>query len=328
MTPIVAAWRSFHHAFAFLVSAFFIWLAAGPAMADQTQVMILTWRGETQAEQGFRQGLADAGVDAHIVTYDANRDRNALASFIRENIDQIRNADIVYTFGTTTAQVLHAASGGQTNHVFNIVSDPVSAGIIDNMDRPGDRTTGTSHVVPLDIAFQLLEGVKPFQTLGFMFDPNEENTVTRMRTAAQVLNDLGKTIKPIRVVPEADILHQQVDRLAEELKGVDMLYIPSGSSLIANANDLFAVLPDDILVVGAVGAYVEAGAAFALGPDYFERGLVTAGTAVEILNGAVPGTIPVNQISMDGINLVARADSEDVYNLDFSSVENEISIIE
>ncbi|MDC0737645.1 ABC transporter substrate-binding protein [Cognatishimia sp. SS12] len=302
-------------------------VSALPAAAEQAQVVMLTWRGDTPAEQGFRQGLSDAGVDAAITSFDANRDRTALAGYIRDNLDQLTKADVVYTFGTTTSQVLHTAGGGQTKHVFNIVSDPVAAGIVNSLDQPGGWVTGTTHVVPLDVAFDLINKVKPFQTIGFLFDPNEENTVVQMRTATRVLEGMGKTIKPIRIVPEEGILSQQEDRLDQELEGLDLLYVPSASSLIANADAVFEALPKDIFIVGAVGRYVEAGAAIALGPDYFERGIATARSAIQILNGADPGAIPVNRVNMDGVNLVVKDGSADQYGLDFSQVPVSITAL-
>ena len=62
------------------------------AKADPAQIVMLTWRGETAAEQGFVQGLERAAIDAEITTFDAQRDRLRLSEYIRDNIEMLRSA--------------------------------------------------------------------------------------------------------------------------------------------------------------------------------------------------------------------------------------------
>ncbi|KUE78936.1 hypothetical protein ATO46_19265 [Aeromonas schubertii] len=48
--------------------------------AQALTIAMVLWRGETQAEEGFRDELARLGYRARFVTFNANLDRNQLAT--------------------------------------------------------------------------------------------------------------------------------------------------------------------------------------------------------------------------------------------------------
>lgn len=287
-----------------------------PAQATVAEILMLTWRGETEAERGFRDRLREHGIEARITVFDAARERRALAEYLRAEEATLPNYDLVYTFGTTASKVLKSASRGQATQLFNIVSDPVAAGLVTSLDAPGGRTTGTTHTVSLEMTFQVLDQLVEYQSIVVVYDPREDNTIAVKDTVLRVGAERGKSVKAVRFVPDAADLNPQLTNFRAQLDGVDLVYIPSGSSFAERGEDLLNVVPDTVLTVGAIGRYVELGAVLSVGPDYYERGAATAESAVQILNGMSAGSVPVNEVSSDGIVLYVHKDRAEALGLD------------
>ena len=69
-----------------------------------------------------------------------------------------RNVDVLITGGTAAAKALKSATG-TIPIVMAIVGDPVAAGLVDSLARPGGNATGFSIVAP-DLSGKRLELLK------------------------------------------------------------------------------------------------------------------------------------------------------------------------
>lgn len=119
-----------------------------PAAArERVEIALVLWRGETEAEKGFRQRLAASpDYEVAITTFDAAQNKEKLKQILA-GLDPKRFR-LVYTFGTLATQ----AALQQTRDIpiiFNIVQRPVEGGIAADMARPGGRATGASNLVPM-----------------------------------------------------------------------------------------------------------------------------------------------------------------------------------
>ena len=122
---------------------------------ERVEIAMVLWRGETEAEKGFREKLA-ASPDYEVVitAFDAGQNKEKLDRILA-GLDPKRFR-LAYTFGTMVTQ----AALQQTSDIpiiFNIVQRPVEGRIAASMERPGNRATGASNLVPMDSAFRTLE---------------------------------------------------------------------------------------------------------------------------------------------------------------------------
>ncbi len=102
-------------------------------------VVMLLWRGMTQAEQGFVDEM-NQNDNVRITILDADKNRQTLAKHIN-SLDGLE-PDLIYTFGTTITLSLLGSTNAPTEFnnngtipvVFNIVSDPIGSKIVDSVD--------------------------------------------------------------------------------------------------------------------------------------------------------------------------------------------------
>ena len=164
-------------------------LAAGAAFprealaaAKPYHLYMVTWRGMTDAETGFKDYLARRAIDVRYTWRDAGQDRARLAEFARE-IEAMK-PDLVYTWGTSVTlgiagtQDRPAPGIASIPVVFSIVADPVGAKIVPSLRRPGRDVTGVTHVAPLAAQLEAIRAYRPFTKLGVLFNSAEANSVS------------------------------------------------------------------------------------------------------------------------------------------------------
>ena len=123
-------------------------LCALPAQA-LTIAMVL-WRGETDAERGFRDELNRLGHHPTFVTFNANQDRTVLATLLRQQLlPSLTDYDYIYCFGTTATAMVKSLVGNRKPLIFSIVSDPVGAGFLSDDKTENQMVAGTSNMVPI-----------------------------------------------------------------------------------------------------------------------------------------------------------------------------------
>jgi ABC-type uncharacterized transport system substrate-binding protein len=74
------------------------------ANAKDLKIAMMLWRGETEAEKGFRDGLKAFGYSVQYTVMNAGQDRTELGRLLREELKlKLDGFDYVYLFGTTLA---------------------------------------------------------------------------------------------------------------------------------------------------------------------------------------------------------------------------------
>ncbi len=283
----------------------FIGLPALAGNADKSStIVMLTWRGQTAAKTGFTETLAASGRKIDLIQFDAGRDRSALAKFLRANVDLLKTADGVYTFGTLTSRVVQSLGLEDVPHVFNIVADPVGTNLVKNLEMPGVPRTGAKNTVPLKSLFFVLSQAVEFSNVAVIFDPRELTSEVQLTEASRLVKSMGRRVKGVRYVPDAQNAKNQLDLLEAQLKGVDLIFVPAVSSLITHMETIANVAPENSVIVGVVEAQVHKGATMSIGTDYAERGRVAGNMMLSILDGADPASIPVNEVQIEDAKIV------------------------
>lgn len=275
--------------------------SVNPTVASETEatVIMLTWRGKTNAETAFLEALENSDRSIKVTHFDAGRDRRVLGEYLHSNKDALREADVIYTFGTLTARTVKSFDLRGVPHVFNIVADPVGTGLVESLQKPGVERTGAKNTVPLAPAFKMLDEAIEFTSIAVLFDPREVTSEAQVAQVSAALVNMGKVVKGVRFVPDAGNVPGQIETMRNALSDVDLIYIPAVSSFVGQTKWISEASPKDAVIVGAIEAYVGKGATIAIATDYFERGRAAAEIVLEILNGASPSSIPVREVAIE-----------------------------
>jgi putative ABC transport system substrate-binding protein len=177
-----------------------------------------------------------------------------------------------------------------------IIGDPVAAGLVESLARPGGNATGFSIVAPdlsgkrLELLKEIVPAVSPVAVMLNSRNPQSQFELKEMETAARVL---GLQIHPIEISPERP-LEQGFAAMSQAL----------ARSLIVLTDPIFFSRRERIVELAASNRlpamyffqdFVEAGGLLSYGPsdtDLYRR----AATYVDrVLKGAKPSELPVEQ---------------------------------
>lgn len=256
-----------------------------------TTVAMITWRGETDAERGFADGLVSYQHPVNIVRYHADQDMGRL----KQIISRIRKsrADLIYVFGTIATQtVLEEIKDIPV--VFNIVNRPVAAGIIKSWSDSGNNATGASNQVPVESQLKALKKVVRFRRLGIIYNPLEPNSRIQIEIAEKLQKTMDFSLVDFQISSPSDLA-----TVMPRIKGaVDAVFIPADSLMISLGDDLSRWinaqgLPSLATVETLV---VDHGLLMGLQPSYYQLGLQAAEKARRILDGAPPSDIPSSRL--------------------------------
>ena len=179
--------------------------------------------------------------------------------------------------------------------VFAVVSDPVGAGLVDSLARPGGNVTGVANQTS-DTAGKKLEllreAVPGLRRLAIMANVGNPASVLEMGEVQATARTLGLEVTTSEIRRAEDIAPA-----FEALKDrADALYL--GPDPLMNTNRTRV----NILAVGArlptmQGAreYVEAGGLMSYGPNFADQFRRVADFVDKILRGTKPADIPVEQ---------------------------------
>ena len=296
-----------------LLSAILLPPAGAMAAAkEKIDVAMILFRGESQAEQGFRETLQKSErYDVTFTVLDAEHNPQKLNRIVRE-IDPARYR-LIYTFGTlaTLSAMKHIHD---TPIVFNIVQRPVEAGIVRSWDGPGNRVTGASNFVSMGSAFRTLRLILHIHKLGFLFYRNDPATQVQKKDIEGQEKVFGfrKIDFP---VDSKEAIPLTLKRVIDAK--VDAVMIPADAFLTAFAADIIGTLNrHKIPTVVVIPEMVKNnGALIALGADYYTLGRMAAENALEILAGKKPDELPVRTV--DTLNIVVNLKTADRLGINF-----------
>ncbi len=268
---------------------------AGP---QNLKVAMVLWRGETKAEFGLKDKLKELGYSVHYTIYNAEQNRSNLAHMLRMGLEpKHKQFDYIYSFGTTASQMTRRVVLDRIPHIFNIVTAPKEAGIVENMDSTGGNVSGISHSSSLELQIKSALQIKKFTKIGYFFNPREENS----KITLEQLDSIGKNYKfevvIFRCAPNSEMLLNYLQKLVETPSTVDAVYLPLDSYIISKASVLGEKLKiAKIMSIGAQKDYIDNGALLGLIPDYYQLGTVAAGIIDRHRKGEKLENIPVHTV--------------------------------
>jgi len=209
------------------------------ARAQQSPVPVIgilhlgTPEGSATLMAAFRQGLAEAGfVDGRNVALD-HRWAYGNADRLRELADELvrRRVTLIVTPGNIIAALAAKAATTTIPIVFNTGTDPVEAGLVASLNKPGGNITGVSYMNEELGAKRLgiLRELLPKSTrLGLIVNPSSPTTDAVVADLKAAATSVGCELEVATVVTGNDL-------------------VPAVASLVQKGIDAFLTKPDQLL---------------------------------------------------------------------------------
>ena len=273
---------------------------------NKTTVGILltaTHSALNDAKDGFIEALKANGYeDAEFVVRNPEGDATTMNSMATE---LVRKSDIVLGVGTPAAVALQSARDAEELDVtilFTAVTDPVSAGLMDDVNKPTD-ITGTNDMNPVadqvDLILELAPGIKK---LGVLYNVAETNSQVQaeMVKAQAALKNVEVVVK---TVSEAIEISAATTALIQTEK-VEAIYIPT-DNLMASNMPAIAAVSDELKVPTVCGeaGMVAAGGTITYSINYKSLGYLTGEMAAKILSGTPCSEVPSTSVDAAGLEV-------------------------
>ena len=258
-----------------------------PAAADDAQFQ--TWVG------AFLQALGQAGwIIGSNVRIDT-RWATANAANIRRHAAELAALapDVILSYGSSTVGPLLQATR-TVPIVFPIIGDPVAAGFVDNLARPGGNATGfmTSEYGLAGKWLELLKQIAPSVTRAAVLrNPATPTGPAQFGVIQALAPSLRVEVNPVNM-RDAGEIERAVAALARAPNGGLIVTAGSGAQLHRNLIVTLAAR-HKLPTVYFERNFVAAGGLVSYGADYVDQFRRAAGYVDRILKGEKPADLPV-----------------------------------
>jgi len=245
----------------------------------------------------FRQALRDLGhVEGQNIAIEyrhAEGKFDRLPGFAAELVGL--KEDVLV--GVTTNAVLAAKDATRTIPiVFVGVSDPIGAGLIDSLARPGGNLTGFTNIAPVlsGKRLELLkETVPKLSRVAVLWDPQSPCSVPQWKETELAATELGLRLFSM----EASSVDEYEGAFKEAVKARSGALAVTLNPVSNSNQKPIAELATKyrLPTMCARGDYVDNGCMMSYGPSYVAEGRDAARYVDKILKGSKPADLPVEQ---------------------------------
>ncbi len=244
--------------------------------------------------KGFQDDLRENGTRAEYQIHNAQANM-ATAQQIGSQI-MGEQPDLILTIATPTSQAVAQAMKKaphmkSTPLLFTAVTDPIVAGLVKDLDRPGGNITGVSDQLPVDQHMAGLKRVVPqLKTLGVLYNAGEANSKITVKRIIVAGSQMGFAVVEATVSKSADVY-----QAAQSLVGrVDAIFVPTDNTVVTALEAAVKVCTQNKVPLFCADVdSVARGAVAAMGFDYYKHGRQTGAMARRIIAGASPADTPV-----------------------------------
>lgn len=273
-------------------------------------ILMITFRGETDVDKGFRAYLADAGLQVRYTVRDVQQDVSRIPSILQEA--KALAPDLIYVWGTpVTLAVVGPYDEPDTQRryvhdipvVFALVAAPVQSRIVPRLDAPGRKVTGAVHVVPPEVQLRVMQNYRPFTKLGVLYNGAEPNSRAIVAQARAFCQRQGAELveRTFHANDQGQPVGDGVEDLVAQIHaaGAQWLYLLPDTFLGTLYGRITpAALQLQLPSFGAAELAVRSGGALlGLVSRYYSVGQLAGAKAVDILVGGKPaGALPVETL--------------------------------
>lgn len=247
------------------------------------------------AANGFVDGenitINNASADGDIATLST-----IAQQFVNDEVDLII---------TTTTPALQAAFNASKDLptpipiVFSTVTDPIGAGVVEDLVDHPEWLSGSQLLPPLEATFDVMFETRPEVTrIGYLYNPAEANSVTQTEWIKEIAAERGVELE-IAVVANSS----EVKTAAESVvgRGIDFFFYSQDSTVAQGATALVAVanetgIPIITNDVGNIALGIPLGVGASLAADGTRAGEIAAGFLAGELDLASTPIVPVEAV--------------------------------
>ncbi|HEV2097724.1 MAG TPA: ABC transporter substrate-binding protein [Stellaceae bacterium] len=267
--------------------------AGGPTIGFLTPASGVYIGTPTAVFDSFRRGLADLGyVEGQNIRYEYRSapDRAGLgkmaAELVRLKVDVL--------VATSVAAVIAKPFSANTPMVFGFSGDPVQAGLVNSLARPGGNVTGMSFLATelvgkrLTLLKEAAPAISRVAVLGASAHPGE-------RSEWRAWEDTGRTLGvSLELFELKKVTDLDAALTAVASSNINAIHaFPDGVTAATRVRIAEFALSHHLPTVFGWKAYVEAGGLMSYGPNLEDSWRVIAGFVDKILKGSRPADLPV-----------------------------------
>ena len=244
--------------------------------------------------KGFQDYLAGEGIAATYKIHNAQANM-ATAGQIGTQI-MGEQPDLILAIATPTAQAVaqafkKAPHMQATPFLFTAITDPLKAGLVNDLQHPGGNTTGVSDLLPLEEHLGMVLRFYPnLKNLGVLYNAGEANSKATVQGIRAIGQKRGFEVIDATVSKSSDV-YQATKSLVGR---VDAVFVPTDNTVVSALESAVKVCTEAQLALFCADVdSVKRGAVAAMGFDYYKHGRQTGAMAQRIFEGANPGDMPV-----------------------------------
>ena len=278
-------------------------LAAGAQESKAGRTVTIGYLGnsspslESNLVEAFREGLRQLGyVEGHnlIIKYwwaEGQQERSAVlaAELVR------LKPDVILTSGTLGT--LAAKQATQSIPIVTaIVGDPVAAGLVSSLAKPGGNVTGLSTLAP-ELSGKRLElfkqAVPKLSRVVALLNPANPFTTIAWKATQPAADALGVKLQPVEARSPDDL-----DRAFATIKAArpnGLIVLPDRLLLAYRESIVRFMAKNRLPGMFPFREFVQEGGLMAYGPDYTDMYRHAATYVAKILRGAKPADLPMEQ---------------------------------
>jgi putative ABC transport system substrate-binding protein len=179
--------------------------------------------------------------------------------------------------------------------VFFSGSDPVKLGLVAGLSRPGGNVTGVSILSFTLLAKQLellCELVPTAATVAFLVNPNNANTVGRMKEMQEIARSLGRQLQIVKAATEAEL----EPAFAALQRHAGALFVPPDPFFTSRREQLVVLAARHAIPASyPFREYAAAGGLMSYGANLLDAYRLVGIYTGRILKGEKPVDLPVEQ---------------------------------
>lgn len=284
---------------ALLIAAVFAGCSSGEAGSSDTgsvnKVAILQYMTHSSLDnctQGVKNALDAAGI-SYDVQFGSSGSADAdCQSYAAQMV--AGDYDMIIAVATPAALAAYSAVQSASSSipvVFCAISDPVSAGLVQSMDAPGNNCTGTADSFDVAGQVDIIKQLQPDLTkLGVIYTTSESNSLSQLERLKEQCSALGITVVEKGITEASELASVSASLVTE----VDAITNLTDNNVVENMSVVLEqAKAAGIPVYGSEIEQVKKGCLASASIDYVALGERTGQIAIDILGGQSAATYPV-----------------------------------
>lgn len=282
--------------FTIILTALCLVLAAAPAMAKTFTIsvsQIVEHPALDAVRNGFEKKLKELGVEAKLNVHIAQGNPATAVQIASQILGE--KPDLVLAIATPTAQSC-VQKIKDIPILFSAVTDPVGAGLVKSMEKPGANVTGMTDMPPVSKQVALFKEIQPdLKTMGVIYNAGEANSVSQVDAFKAECKKAGIDVIEATVANSSGV-YQAAKSLVGKCQAV---YVPLDNTVVSALESAVKVCTESKLPLYPSDTdSVPRGGIAALAVSYGLMGEQSAEMAKKILvDGAKPGDMPVEYLN-------------------------------